>query len=384
MLIYIIIFYLSILSTYIAEKNIKNKPAFVFFSTIAVLFPSLLAGFRDSGIGTDTLIYVDNIWHNIQYIHNWHNFVYAYQQRMFDDIEIGYLFLNWLASWFGQDVHLIYFLANFVVIILIYLTAYNYRKKIPMWLMMSLFLFLYYSLSLNLVRQSIALATGLYSFKFLEQRNWVKLSIWCIMTLIAHNTGIFFLTFIGFYWLYFQIDTPIERRIFLCVTFICIILLFWYLQQIILLFVSWGVIPAKFLFYMSNENTGQGGRSALVLNAILFLILWYIKMFIYKKNYNTQQRELVNFACSAKLISLLLLALTFVSFWCYRAAYYFSFITDLILFPIAIQLIKLRNKSIHRLLWIFIQLFIIFMWYWLIVYKGENEIIPYKSTLLNL
>lgn len=372
------------LSTYIAEKNIRNKFSFIFFSIITILLPSLLAGFRDPGIGTDTLIYVDRIWHNIQYIHDWRDFVYAYQQKMFDDIEIGYLFLNLVASLFGHDVYLIYFLANFVVILLVYLTAYNYRKRVPMWLIISMFLFLYYSLSLNLVRQSIALATGLYSFKFLEQRDWVKLSIWVIITLMAHNTGIFFLFFIGLYWIYSQFNSSNKRKIFLYVTFICTILLFVYLQQIILLFVSWRLIPAKFLSYMSNENAGQGGRSALVLNAALFLILGYIKVFINKRNYNMQQQKLINFAWFAKLISLLLFALTFVSLWCYRIAYYFSFTVDILLIPMAIQLIKFKNKSRYTFLIILVHFIVVFMWLWLIVYKNENEIIPYKSALLGL
>ena len=72
MLPYLFVFAISIFSTYLAQLcyNRNNKFLFVLFSAVAILTPALLAGFRDSGIGTDTEIYVDDIWNQFKHINS--------------------------------------------------------------------------------------------------------------------------------------------------------------------------------------------------------------------------------------------------------------------------------------------------------------------------
>ena len=66
----------------------KQKTAYLgLFSAVAILTPALLAGFRDSGIGTDTEIYVDDIWNQFKHINSWGQFYKYYSDKDFDDIE---------------------------------------------------------------------------------------------------------------------------------------------------------------------------------------------------------------------------------------------------------------------------------------------------------
>lgn len=118
---------------------------------IAVLLPSLLAGFRDSGVGTDTLIYADDVWEKITYCDNWNIFFLSYATRVFDDIELLYLLINYLVYQLGGNLHTLYFMVNFIVVLFFYMTAYDNRKKASMWLVMALFFLMYYNVSLNLI-----------------------------------------------------------------------------------------------------------------------------------------------------------------------------------------------------------------------------------------
>ena len=82
-MIYLITFSFSTFFTFIAEHTRRNKGLFLLYSLIAILFPSLLAGFRDRGIGTDTIGYVDIVWEQVRMIHNWNDFLIAYQNGFF-------------------------------------------------------------------------------------------------------------------------------------------------------------------------------------------------------------------------------------------------------------------------------------------------------------
>lgn len=200
-MIYLFVFFISVLFTYLAQKSVSQKLFFYLFSIIAILFPSLLAGFRNSGIGTDTLVYVDKIWYNMLHINSFIEFINAYYNGIFDESsEFIYLLINWGTSKLGNDVQWIYFTTNLCVILPIYCAIYDHRKKGPMWLSMTIFLLLYYNSSLNLVRQSIALALCVYSYKYLEQGQWFKALIGSVIIMNTHNTGIFYIFIIIFIW----------------------------------------------------------------------------------------------------------------------------------------------------------------------------------------
>ena len=186
MVVYLFVFYLTSLFTYIAQRNIKKSGIFYFFSLLAILFPALLAGFRNPGIGTDTLVYVDYIWDKILFVPQWNDFMFSYKNGNFADIEFIYLLLNWLTSHVISDVNGIYFVANAITMYFVYRTAYDNRDRCDMWLSMALFLLLYYNASLNMVRQSIALSICMYAYKYIEREQWLKVGIWGILIILTH------------------------------------------------------------------------------------------------------------------------------------------------------------------------------------------------------
>jgi len=57
---YIICFVLTIVSTFLAEKNFKNKRKVwgMFFSVMAIFIPSIISGVRQIGVGRDVNLYV--------------------------------------------------------------------------------------------------------------------------------------------------------------------------------------------------------------------------------------------------------------------------------------------------------------------------------------
>lgn len=382
MIIYIIIFIISILATFFAERSTKQRFFFYFFSFVAILAPTLLAGFRDSGIGTDTQIYVDKIWYNIIYVNGLDEFIKIYSNDSFESVEFFYLLINWITSWFGEDLNLIYFTTNFCVLFPIYCTFVYNRKKAPMWLSMTIFLFSYYNISLNLVRQSIALAFCIYSYKYLEEKKWLKLAIWCLIIINTHNTGIFYTLFVFLNIVWYNIDNSKLKKSLLFFYSLIIPLSVLFLNYIILAAVYLGILPFRYAYYITDQNYEAIGKSMLFIAAAIFAIFSYIRLYYYR--YSFLGTKTINYFCFNSFYGMILICSSFITLWASRISFYFNYPVNCLFLPKIIYSIYNKKKSFYYLITILLLSIIIIMWYWNIVLKNENETMPYKSKILGI
>lgn len=379
MIIYLITFSISIYFTWLAERSTQHKLIFFFLSCIAILTLSILAGCRDSGIGTDTEIYVNYIWNKIINIHSWDDFIFYYQQKYFEDIEFIYLLLNWITSLFSKDVHSIYFTTNFVVVVFTYLTLYDNRKKAPMWIGMAFFCFIYYNTSLNLVRQSIALAMCMYSFKYWEKKQWIKAIIWFLIILNTHNTGIFYSIVIITYFL-IQIRNNRVKNILLTSFIIINLIVFLAFDFILILVIQLGILPTKFLMYLGSENETIFIKSVF----IHYLIFLFLFISISKENKNTNYRNKLKAFTIYKLLGCLFFATSIISQWSFRISYYINYLTDCNFLPQALKISREKSKKYYQIYLLTCISISIIVWYWCIVVNNGNETIPYKSKILGI
>ncbi|KFC20003.1 EpsG family protein [Chryseobacterium sp. FH1] len=372
---YLFVFAISIFSTYLAQisLNRKNKVLFFVFSAIAILTPSLLAGFRDSGVGTDTKIYVDSVWNQFKHIQSWGQFYKYYKNDAFADIEFVYLLLNFVGSRFGTDVHIIYFLTSFVIVLFVYLTAYDNRKKAYMWLVMFVFLFGFYNQSLNLVRQTICLTLCLYGFKYLEEKKWIKFILLLIVIKYTHNTGIFYFGFIGAYIL--AVSKYKAKHLVLFTTLTCCVFIFMYFDYIVGLFVVLGILPQKFLYYLSGDTINY--VFVFIFHFAISMILLVALIFNIKSN---EKDKLISYMFLNLLGSILILT-ALVSVWSFRVAFYFLFISECILLPRALFLMRKHKLEYSILILLVVSMFFTY-WFTTIAYYNENETYPYKSEIL--
>ncbi|WP_312195414.1 EpsG family protein [Epilithonimonas vandammei] len=378
MLPYLIVFFLSILFTYLAQESDKhNKKLFFFvFSAFAILLPSLLAGFRDSGVGTDTEIYVDNVWRTIKRINSFDDFYRIYKQEKFDDIEFGYLLLNFIGSRFGESVNIIYFISSFIITLLIYLTAYDNRFRASMAIVMFIYLFGYFNLSLNIVRQSLAMAVGIYCFKYVEKRSWIKIIISLLIIRTFHNTGIFYVLFWGTYFISNKKYTV--KPVILLGTLAVVYFIFIYFDFIILYAVTTGLLPKKFMYYLSGETLDYFWHFAtqfLLFVSMAFMLLTYIK----KEEFN----EYVSYTY-LKLLGSILILTSFLSEWSFRISYYFLWVIDIVFLPRILYTYRKDSRVLYIVVVVAILSLVLATWIKFIVIDNENETIPYRSSILEL
>lgn len=186
-MIYIVIFIVTILFTYIAEKNFekKNKAIGIVFSILAILIPSILAGIRTLDVGIDVQVYVEQ------------NFKIALQSQSFKEClencntDFLYVVINYIISRISNSINVLMFVVELINMVLVYMFIYNKRKSIHMWLAMAAYLLMFYNISLNLVRQSLAVSVTLLSIRYIENKKPVKFYTCIFIATLLHSTAIF-------------------------------------------------------------------------------------------------------------------------------------------------------------------------------------------------
>ena len=174
---YVLMFGLSCLNFRLAYLLRKYKTIKIMFVLIGLLLPCVLAGARDNTIGTDVLVYGDaylNYAQRYNSLSSFMNFDYLGGEPLFK-------ILSYVsAHYFGQFGY--YFTLEFACVLPIYATFVRRGWERYSWLGMLIYYLCFYSFSLNLLRQSIAMSIIFWSYNYIVERKPVK---FCISAAIA-------------------------------------------------------------------------------------------------------------------------------------------------------------------------------------------------------
>lgn len=378
MIPYLIVFSLSIICMFYAQKYRDNTIHFYFFLLIAMFVPAFLAGFRDPTVGTDLRIYVNGSWQEIVKTNSIQQLISKAESGYYDASDKGYLLLNYILSYISKDVHTVYFGISLFILFFFFLTVKENRNRVSMPLMTLLFLFIYYNYSLNVMRQTMAMSLCLYSFKFVEKREWIKVLICIPIITIFHSTGIFFLLCILVYVAYYIKNVFLRYAIF-ALGILSILSAFFYYDKILLLIITYSFIPEHYSMYISQE---QGVFQTSML--ITYLVFEAVFLYAYSiARMAIIKRELLFYAMF-HLIGILMSTLSIVMYDAYRVSLYFLFISISLFLPRTLFYIsKRRNVHYHTILFVVISLSI-FAWFYVNILNGFNETYPYKSKTLGI
>lgn len=362
-MIYLLVFLISTYFIYLGEKNYKknNKKTAVVFCLIAILLPSLLAGLRIEGIGTDTLYYVKANFKVAVASKSFQQFNNAYE------LELFYNLLVYFVSRFTNNIHVLYFLIQTIIMFFVYRACYNERKNVPMWLSFLLFLLLYYNRSLNMVRQSIALAIILYAYKYIKEKKLLKYIIFVIIASFFHKTALLSLI------IYFMVALIKGKEKFLYKIFILLISILFLIgyQEIMFFLIGLEIIPNKYLFYVT------GSQSTILLieliRKIIFLgIFTLFGKALYKIN---EENHILKYFMNLDIV---LYLVGIYANYAQRISYYLGYFD---IFLIA-QLPNCCKKGVSKQI-IYALIVIFFVSYWLMYYVilGYDSTFPYISIL---
>lgn len=372
-MIYLLIYFSSSLFSYLAQSQFRvgRRNIAIVFSICAVLLPSIFAGLRDISVGTDNIVY-ESYFNSISESESL-NDAFNNGHIVRASVEPLYVIFNYLISIFTTDYHWVAFSASLITVVFVYLGAYYFRDRIPMWLIMLTFFLTEFGNTWNIVRQGIALSIVFFALQYLEKRKILKYFCWIIMAIGFHSSA-FVALFLGISVIFMMRGTFTIRA--LCVLFGSIIIILFYGPLVELYigfrpslenyreFIEYGVIPFSF-------------SQTLVRVPFLILSTIFYKNLVVQHKMNRQYYI---------LLWLEIIIVQMATFFApiYRMGLYFGYI-KLLLIPSIVKVFMRKNNNIV-ILYISIMGLIIYWYFYTVLnfYGFEMPIYPYKSDILGI
>jgi len=374
---YIFIFILAILFAYLAQANEKNN-LHLFFSALACLTLILPAGFRDLTVGTDSSLYPVTVFENGK----------EYEFSIMAMIEPLYGYLGFIVRKFNGSLWHLYLITHLIIIFSFYLSFWRLRRQISIAFAMFLFCFIWYNISLNISRQSIAIGLVLLGYTYLiKKRLKIFVTIVCI-AILFHKSAI--VAFLMIPLLYMK-NLKINYTIFFLLLLV-LLLYGWLLSRI-------PIVQGleKYEQYQSGEGyEGKLSFSETILRLSFLYIVWKFRP-ISKRRWRAY---MIFFLCEL-LLNLFQVWSRFVGRigLCFFVVYflyipqclhlrYKSFDYKRTMLLVAYYLSNLKflflrlNTIEYERTKLFLLLLVLFYWLYVIVYSDAGCTMPYTSRIL--
>lgn len=383
-MIYLVVFFLSCGFLMISERLEKKELNFLGISlgkkrqslfyyiciVIGLLLPAILAGLRDSSIGTDVELY-GNYW-----------FIYAGKYSFFPYMKMAveqsigpvYALLNYLVSIVTDDVKVFYFVLSFTETVFVYSGIRGFKDKISVPFGMFCYYTIFYNNTLNLLRQMLAVSIVCFSYRFLVKNQYAVFFILSLLAILSHSSAVFvILLFFG--WIYLKKNQAKSDVYFSnIILFVVIAFVMLAYKPFLKMMISSHILSARFLTYL--EETVVGGRMIrLGFWAILACFAYFA--FYQLVNYDKRNKFIISCITTSLAFSLVMFM---GNVYAIRMAYYFDG-AAIILIPMIPKVYKLQVDGAGKmkyLLYIILGLFLIVRWYLEYVRSLNGETYPYQ------
>lgn len=356
---YLVTFFISLLSFYLSYKYEDNKVKKNIFRIIAIIVPCLLAAMRSVNIGTDTSGYQFNFY---LYAKNSANLFEMF--KWVGTKEYLYLSLTYFSTTIFKSFSSVLFFNQLFTILPIYVALNITKKEKSVVFGMFLYFMIFYNLSFNMARQSIALAFIVLALAYVENKEYKKCILSTIIAILFHNSAMLVIPlYVGMFLLN---NKKISKIVY---------------AMVIVLFLISSVLALDFLNYIaSNSITRFSYMIDLYRNEIgiskLTLFQWLIVYFIFIFNSNTIKNISNNYLYYRLSIIIMIISsyITTIVLHIDRVFYYLSF-------PFVFVILSripyfAENKKKNYLLFI-IGITFLLIWIYTIVIKNYNETMPY-------
>lgn len=273
MIVYILTFALSLLGVQMADLWYDDRRRFIAGSLLAVLPPILIAGLRDSTVGSDTDLYVIPIFNGIA--SNGQNLIEFLDS--YPGMEWGYLFVNYVIAQITDEPFVLLLCIHILIIIPMFVTAMKWRDYLPPVLFMFVFYMIFFQETLSIARQSIAISLSMYAITLLWEKKYVYYGVYMIIAFLFHQTAVVALTFPMIYFFVDRFSIRQYYMIFIGAALV-IALFFLNLDNILIWMIENGYLDLKFLKYTSADDvfTPALGATNLVVKVVTIAYIIYI------------------------------------------------------------------------------------------------------------
>lgn len=360
MIIYVLTFAISLFFVYRAQLS-NSIVGVVIFCFLGALIPSFVAGVRDLSIGVDVSVYAEPCY-NLAETTDFD--VYTIQSARWGVLFPLLIYGGYLMGSLSWGLGFVEFFVCMNVLIALFLQ----RRKMSVVIGYFLFLFLFYNMSFNLMRQSMALACCSLAFSLMLKSKWKIAVIPLILGFLSHSSVLIFsLLLLEFYLLVVKRNKKglYEKVIYLGIPLVTIMY-----QKILDTTIVLGIVSNHY------EAYGEGNVTSFSYTNTLSQLCFFVFMQQFAKK-NALFRPYKKFSLIAVYTAFFLTILSIINVWAFRAAFYIEIIY-IVLFPLVLQ--TTTNKQLVKLF----CFFVIVLWFYDAIINGVNGTYPYTSDVLPL
>lgn len=385
MYIYLIVFLCSLICIILSEHQ-HNKWLKNILIIVALMLPSILAGFRSEIIGTDFLTYVKPLFDLASQSENFFNFLNlplfrTWRYVSVSTIEPGYLLLTYFVAKTFHSIIVLNFIISMIITGLVYLGLLKLKKHVSnisiSFGMLTYYLF-FFNGSLNAIRQYIAMAIVFFGFHYIIEKNFLKYLLIVLIATLFHRTLIISIIF---YFIYVMMESEVK------IVYSSENNKFWYLRNIlfivliisfILLIINPKLFQPVFQFFGLDDyaNVYLKGTFKFSISYFLFSLPLLMILFINKRILCSN--NIFRFLFVVSLLYIFMTQLASYSPYAIRIADIFA-MYNIYLFAIISSIDKNMLKNIiYRLI-----LCVYMLGYWYIFYGWMNsgQTIPYVGII---
>jgi hypothetical protein len=371
-MIYVFCFLISCLLIWFGENNRKYFITSRVFFLLALIIPAALAGLRDPSIGFDTMLYTKPFFDDVVSSPN----LNAVSPQWDFWIEPGYRWLNFIVAKFTDDVHWFFFWIIFLQNSFVFLGFYFYRDKVPVWLGMLCYYFCFFCYSLCFARESLVMSVLFFAFHYLLNKSYIKYAIFALVLVLFHKSALLALLLIPFHIYASKFESDRAKFILM----ICLTVFFFTLEKILGLALEFFNMDylERALWYASENETEYTWRSHAILIAVFFPPFAF---FYWKRKEMYSIGKEYHFFFLITIICLLFSQIIALGPWAYRFVTVFKWFLVLVL-PMSLAVYK-NLPSKQFLLKISIVCYSVYYWFFLLVHRDRENVLPYSSSFLN-
>lgn len=363
MLPYLFAFFISILATYNSQKYNSYNCGFYVHAFFAVAPLVIVAALRDSSIGTDTLNYIYLFQNGVRHRDSLMTYII-----LNPSFEIGFLVYNFLIVQIVSKLELYYVITYSMIFGITFSSAVKMRKYIAPHIFMIIYVFLFFSDSLNLMRQYIAVSFVLLAVSFLFNG---KKNIYILLTFLAstiHTSAIVSIVIGGMYFILRKYPFRTNKFIYLL---ICVLIVITSVN--IDIFTNMGLVPVfeeKLNSHLTISSDGGVSNSHIMI----YLFTLTVVFCFHKNNFFLELILLL------QCFTMIILLSPSVNSILYRLTIYFNI---MICYAISYIYKNSHKEKTRILLYMLIGVYI-FFYFFSIVINGTHEVIPYSSKILGI
>lgn len=340
--------------------------------SLGILLPCLIAAFRDETIGTDVTVYGIYVYRGTQHVSLFHA-ISAYS-----DNPVGFVTYAWLINLIHGSFQIYLFGIELLIILPAYL-CFKFFAKNNAWICMLVYYFLFYGISLNLMKQMIAVSLGMLAFQMLYMKKNKHGIFLLILALSFHQTAFIAFFLYPVYRIYrnFINSSWLKKLTFYCVSTLCIFLIFVCIDSVVS-FVS--ELKESYSFISQNEGNGDMMFSPIVYLLFIFLLHFsYTSKKHIKKSLDIATQDVFFYFEYLTVIGLIFLETQAFTLGLARFGYYFEAFLPLY----AGMLLKKEKRSLTKAMTIMMILCICVLQTRSLL-NGACEVYPYTSSILHI